>query len=173
MNTAHIRKVAISKCLAELMEDSCKFSPDTPARWGVIEPNIPALMQFIDMTGRLVKLHFQNKLTIGDVEDVIEFCKDIARPIGHLMSDGCTTGTWGVRLSDLDNIIEILEIPDFDLLPLKSPYITYGITCKIKEYHSIDTNWIVVRFTPDDNEMQEFEDCVYWKNIHLFDSESK
>jgi len=165
MNTQYIRKQAIALKLGELLTGTCKYSPKTPARWGVIEPNVESLEVFQNEIATLARLHFLDALKSDDVQAVIGFCERVARPIGHLMSDGCTTGTWGVRLHELNEIIEVIKLEDFELLPFGTETVTYGIPVKILDY-TVTEDWLVVKYEQQGEYEGTFEDCVSWKNIN-------
>lgn len=163
MNTQYVRKIAISKQLGEMMENICKYSPsDTVARGGSIEPDEAALFQFSDEISRFAKLHYKNSLTIRDIGNAIKFY------VGHVFSDGSNTGTWGVRISDLYDLIKILEIPDFELISYESEIMWHGSPIKVISFHP-ESNWMAVKFqnTSSEGEIHEWENCIYWRDLEI------
>ena len=167
MNVEMIKKDAISQELGKLLSGVCKYSPDTLAAWeNLIEPNIPALMEFVLEIGSLAKVHFLDALLIEDVKDTLHFCEKVARECGHLRYDGATTGTWGVRISQLRNIIDILKIQDDIEFPKVGDIVTlYTIPSKIKSYE-ISTTWLFVYLEPLDSEVNEFSISYNWKELY-------
>ena len=154
MNVEMIKKDAISQQLGKLLSGVCKYSPETPAARGEpIEPDKNALYQFSDEISILAKCHFVNALDIRQIEGLLKnFVYPIAENYGHLRYDGATTGTWGVRISQLKNIIDILKIPGNLKFPKVGDIITlYTIPSKIKSYE-ISYNW---------KELYKIEDYLY------------
>ena len=167
MNVEMIKKDAISQQLGKLLSGVCKYSPETPAARGEpIEPNIPALMEFVLEIGSLAKVHFLDALIIEDVKDTLHFCEKVARECGHLRYDGATTGTWGVRISQLENIIDILKIRDDIEFPKVGDIVTlYTIPSKIKSYE-ISTTWLFVYLEPLDSEINDYSISYNWKELY-------
>lgn len=166
MNTAYIRKRSIAKILGSLLENTCIYSPETKARYDLMEPDFDALRDFRLKLSNLAELHFHNKLDIEDVEEVYNWCYRIGASVGHVLSHG-TTGTWGVRLSHLNDIVKALEIPDFDLLPRGSIIDMYGHSVEIVDYYKVSETWIVVKFRNTNEYHHEWEGCVSWKDLNI------
>ena len=175
MNVEMIKKDAISQQLGKLLSGVCKYSPETPAARGEpIEPDKNALYQFADEISRMAKIHFMTKLSIEDIESVL---KDLVYPIaenyGHLRYDGATTGTWGVRISQLKNIIDILKIRDDIEFPKVGDIVTlYTIPSKIKSYE-ISTTWLFVYLEPLDSEINDYSISYNWEELYKIENIEK
>jgi len=163
MNTKEIKKKAIAIGLGYLLTQSCTYSPETQARWDSMEPNVEALRDFQHLLARFAFAHFKNELDEILVNSAISFCTIVGRKVGHVLSQG-TTGTWGVRISELENIKKILMLPDYELHPIGTTIELYGDSVKIINY-KIDVNWIVVKYRPTDPEVNEWEACYYYNDL--------
>lgn len=166
MNTQHIKKMAIAKQLGEMLEHSCKYSPKTPASWGNVEPDTNALAIFQTKTSWFAYRHFNDILTIQDVLEVYDYCYKIGYSVGHVLSQG-TTGTWGVRLSQLNNIMEILQIEDFETVG-HGDFITVLNKYQMEiERVEIETSWVWVhgKFTNEYGYVEQFPINYSWKEI--------
>jgi hypothetical protein len=164
MNTKQIRKEAIALQLGELFKHTCTYSSDSPARWGLIEPDIYALAQFRQDLAFLAGRHFLDDLNEKNVHQVLDFCNKIGRRCGHVLGDGWTTGTWGVRISALENILKILDLPDLELPKVGTARTVYEVPCKITGY-KVTENWLWVTYSPDDPEVYQIEKSISWKEF--------
>lgn len=166
MNTQYIKKMAIAKQLGEMLEHSCKYSPTTPAQHGFIEPDTNALAIFQTKVSWLAYRHFHDLLTRNDVMEVHKYCYNIGYSVGHILSQG-RTGTWGVRLAQLENIMAILEIEDFDIAGYGN-YVTVldKYNAEIKSIQ-IESNWIWmnVEFENEYGHTENFPISYDWKEL--------
>jgi len=164
MNTFHVKKEAISKQIGKLLEEVSKYSPDTPARWGLMEPMQSELSEFALKLPNLSWLNFLNELTVEEVKNVYNFCWKVGQQCGHVMSDNCTTGTWGCRISALENIINILNVENFELPTRGDLFTAYNINAIVEkievEYYGI---WIFIK--PVDENINSFSVTYDWKTI--------
>ena len=167
MDTAYVRKQAIACQLGDLLKSSCQYSPTTPAARGLIEPDWDALYDFQIKLSLMAKAHFDDNLTLDHVKRVYDFCWRIGRSVGHVMSDNCTTGTWGVRLSELKNLMDIISIPDFELPKIGTVMEMYGIPSAIVRYE-ISENWLWVEYKPINKEVNQFPVSISWKELPLW-----
>lgn len=167
MDTSYVRKQAIACQLGDLLKSSCQYSPTTPAARGLIEPKWDALYDFQIKLAEMAKLHFQDRLDINLVKKCYDFCWRIGRSVGHVMSDNCTTGTWGVRLQELNNLMDIISIPDFELPKIGTVVEMYGIPSSIVKYE-ICENWLWVNYKPINEEVNPFPVSISWKELSLW-----
>lgn len=168
MNTKYIRKQAIALKLGELLAGTCKYSPDTPAAYhSLIEPDHDALSDFQLRIAGMANRHFHDQLYVKEVQMVYDWCYRIGASVGHVLSQG-TTGTWGVRMHELRDIIEVLNIPDFELLPIKSIINLYDSPARIMNY-GVSENWLIITYkTNEDNEYENtWDTVVYWKDLEM------
>jgi len=167
MNTQYIKKQAIAKQLGEIMENACKYSPTTPAKYGNIEPDTNALANFILKIAHLTWLHFLDELTEAEVMEAYDFCYKVGYSVGHVLSQG-TTGTWGVRLSDLDNILEILRIEDFETVGYHDTIIVLDKYEMKIDTIKINANWVWVEgeITNEFGYVEKFPVDFSWKEIY-------
>lgn len=165
MNTVIIKKESISKCLGELFQNTCIYSPvDTGAYNCIIEPDIKALKELRFMLSGLAEKHFLNMLTIQDVLTVQDYVKQVGYKHGHY-TYSYLTGTWGVRYTELDNIINILNIPEFELPRVKSDYKIYDLDCTIYSY-SITGNYLWIELEPKNHEINRFKIDFNWRDLN-------
>ena len=167
MNTQHMKKNAIAKQLGEMLTHSCQYSPETPASWGKIEPDTNALAIFQTKISWMAHRHFENILTIQDVEEVYNYCYKIGYSVGHVLSQG-TTGSWGVRLSQLNNIIEILQVEDFETVG-RGDFIAVLDKYEMKiERVEISANWVWIhgKITNEYGYVEEFPISYNWNDVY-------
>jgi len=166
MNTQYIKKDVIAKKLGELFENTCKYSPATMARWDKMEPH--GLAEFRAILTDLAERHFQNNLTIWDIESAQAYVWSVGSLYGHC-TGSYTTGTWGVRYSTLDDIIKILKIGDFNLSPVGGIVEYYDQKYTIKSGYSVNSSFLTVKAQSIDfPELGEFDMCVEYNHIHIF-----
>lgn len=166
MNTQTVKKTAIAKQLGELLEGTCRYSPETQARFDAMEPDTYALREFMGMLASMASAHFENNLDKEAVQYVIDFCYQVGYRVGHILSQGLT-GTWGVRISQLENIKKILDIPDFEMVT------TGDLILVLNKYDGeikqIEINsscvWVTVKITNEYEYEEEFPMDFSWKNI--------
>ena len=167
MDTQIIKKLAIAKILGSLFEGTCQYSYLVKTAWNYpIEPDIKALDKFRIKLSHLAELHFENLLDLDDcfvVKDVIEFTRIVGSEYGHVTSS-YTTGTWGVRHSTLHDILDVLNIPDYDLLPVTSPYKFYDLDCIIDSYEISKFNFWV-KLHPTNGIANDFSIDFSWKDL--------
>ena len=167
MNTQYIKKTAIAKALGELLEDTCRYSPETQARFDSIEPDTTALFNFTTMISEMAELHFLNKLEIEDVQFALDFCYKIGVKVGHVFWGNCVTGTWGTRIGKLENIKKIINVGDFDIVGVGDSCLILGkYEAKIEKI-TIGVNWIwlKVEFTNEYENVETFEVDYNWNEI--------
>ena len=167
MDTNYVRKQAIALQLGDLLASSCKYSPTTPAARGLIEPDWDALKDFQIKVADMANLHFQDYLKLDDVKKVFDYCYRIGRSVGHVFSDNSWTGTWGVRLQELNNIMDILSIPDFELPKIGTVVEMYGIEVAIMKYE-ISESWLWVDYKPTNEETNPFPVSISWRELSLW-----
>jgi len=173
MNTQIVRKIAISKILASLFENTCKYNPEDLARWGKLEPDIKALAEFRIELGILANKHFENVLINDDIQDAIKFVWNVGAQYGHCTSS-YTTGTWGVRYSRLQDILKVLAIPNFELINAGEKFTLNGSTFTLLQsniyplydIHEYTDLWIYIQSVeyPDSN---PFQSSVDYKDIQI------
>jgi hypothetical protein len=166
MNTKQIRKQAIALQLGDLFKGTCQYSPDTPASKGLIEPDIYALSELRHSLVYLASRHFCDDLHENDVLNVVEFCTRVGSRCGHVLSNGWTTGTWGTRISALNDILKVLAIPDGNLAPIGSRKTVYDIPCRITGY-KVSSNWLEITYTPLDPEVKPWDACVHFSELEI------
>lgn len=164
LNTKWVRKNAVSEILGDLFTHTCKYSPDTPAAGNsLIEPDVDSLGAFRGMLAHLADLAFNDELTVHNVSALQRYVRTVGYPLGHVTS-GYLTGTWGVRFSDLDTLKQALSIPDYDLLPMKTPVQVYGEEWFVYEYR-VHTNWLFITVVKDVYGNGRFEISKSWKEL--------
>ena len=163
MNTNYIKKQAIAGLLGELFEWTCHGSPEDKIKLGFTEPeDLHMFRLFLCM---LAECHYRNKLRIKDVNSVIEYVMEIGEKHGHI-DKRMSTGSWGVRWSQLRRIKDVLDIPDNqELLEYGSKYQLYNETDIIKGYRVYST-FLTLELKQPWNGNHEFEIPIEWSDLH-------
>jgi hypothetical protein len=162
MDTTRIQKNAISQIIGDLFAGTCLYSPGTQAAYhGPIEPH--ELNTFRGILGRLAENHYKDQLTAADVENAIQYCERTGREYGHV-SPSFLTGTWGVRIGALKDILKLLALDWFDLLPLKSTIDLYENKWIIANY-SINKTFLAVKLESINPDVNGFEYCLDYNDL--------
>ena len=166
MNTNYIKKKAIAGLLGELFEWTCHNNPEETAyRDGLMEPE--DLQVFRMYLSILAELHFRNTMRREDLDGVVKYIKSIARKHGHLWnSDAYSTGSWGVRLSGLNKIQDIFEIPNDKMLLDFGDEFFLGVERHTIINYKIYNTFLSVKLYQVDNEShREFEIPIEWNEL--------
>lgn len=166
MNTRVLKQRAIAMMLGWMFEFTCVYTPDVDNRWGTpIEPDVPNLNEFRILLAELARLHQDCKLTVDDLQDAKKFVRKVGFEHGHV-TGSYLTGTWGVRYSELGDIIEMLNMPDGELLPVGATITMYGNDYKIEEY-KISQFHLGVYISPENDDSLErpWSFTVAWDSI--------
>lgn len=161
LNTAWVRQQAGCELLGELFAGTCKYLPhETGAYDSPIEPDQPALIEFRKILAELAGLHSIGELSEEVVRGAKKFVRNTGSKYGHVTS-AYTTGTWGVRLSELGTLVELLNVPDYCLPRIGSLIPIYEELWAIKEYR-VSTNWLFIKI---ENDHASFEVNKSWNEL--------
>ena len=170
MDTKQIKKEAIAKLLGHILTGCCKYSPNDPTAWGdSMEPDIPALGEFVNIVGYMAKCHLEDNLSEFDLNMAEDFVRQVGQRCHHIWSDGTTTGTWGVRLQEIGELREIVNLGEFSLPEIGTEIEMWGYKVMIVKYE-VTENWVVVTYHYDNGEygVQEWGDVIYWNKLEKF-----
>jgi len=116
MNTQLLKQRAIAKVLALMFEHTCMYGVSATSRWDTaMEPDEEAVYGFRNMLAELANEHHRGLLTKRSLKDCKEWVRQIGFEYGHV-TGSYTTGVWGVRYNQFDELMTILDIPDGALL---------------------------------------------------------
>ena len=166
MNTNYIKKKAIAGLLGELFEWTCHNNPEETAyRSGLMEPE--DLQMFRMYLSILAELHYRNAMTIKDITAIAEYVKTIARKHGHLWNcDQYSSGSWGVRLSEVNKIEDIFDIPNDKVLLDYGDEFFLGVERHTIIDYKIYNTFLSVKLKQVDNEShREFEIPIEWREL--------
>jgi len=167
MNNQYIKKNVIAKKLGELLTGTCQYSPDTLCRDdNKIEP--VNMMEFRNILSDLAEIHFQNKLTLSDISEVLNYVYKVRNPLG-IVTSRYTYGAWVVRYNELKDIQKILNIPNFDMIKEGMKFTYYNQEYTLKSGYKIDSSFFVVTVqSVEYPESNSFEYCFNYFDIEIF-----
>lgn len=165
MNTTFIKHKAIARTLGEMFEGTCEYPYTVTDRWDEpIEPGSSDVIEFRELLCRLAELHRMNHLMMTDITYVIAWVEKIGFKYGQI-SGNYSTGIYGVRLHELENIKKILSIPEFECKRLDYDTLELcGHTYQILEYRVYST-FLGVRLHDVDGIQNDFSITLNWSEL--------
>ena len=164
--TNSVKHVACNKILSSIFEGCNTYTnSDTGAHDCIIEPDIEGLNNFrsmLNFAGELVRIEDFTGLKIFVNENLMPMVNRIGSIYGHV-TYSYNTGTWGVRQSELKDILKVLSLTDVPYLYNKTGTI-YDLKIKITEV-TINGNELWLNLEPENKEVNSFKMYLSWDNL--------
>lgn len=135
----------------------------------IIEPDIEGLNNFRSMLnfgGELIRNEDFTGLKIFINDTLIPMVNKIGSKYNHI-TYSYTTGTWGVRLGQLKDILKVLTLTDIPYLYNKTGMM-YETRIKIINVR-IGTHELWLKLEPENKEVNSFEINLTWDNLNNLD----
>ena len=165
-----VKHTASNKILTSLFEGCNEYNNSEMAAYNnIMEPDIEGLNNFRSMLnfgGELIRNEDFTGLKIFINDTLIPMVNRIGSKYGHV-TYSYTTGTWGVRLGQLKDILKVLALTDVPYLYNKTGMI-YDIKIKITEIR-INGHELWLKLEPENKEVNSFEIYLTWDNINNLD----
>jgi len=164
MNTKQVRDEAVAKFLGTMIYHACKYSnkDKTSRNGGLTEPSHKDRLVFIRRIAKLAQTHSERLLARQDVEVLIKAITTVGEKYGHVFSNGCVTGTWGSRIGDLNDLLKIMDVPDFELHLTGKKIDFWGEIAEIYGYYPQE-RWLAVKLKLANGSI--LDDCIYYKDL--------
>lgn len=168
--TESIKHKALTEIMARLFAGTTVYKDsDIGAYNSVIEPDSIALDKFRSMLcimARYIRVENFNGLKHYITNTVSEFVRKTGFNYGHV-TGSYLTGTWGVRTSELNDILRVIDLPEIINLYNRTGII-YDLPVKVISVNvtSYSVNYVL---DPIDPSVNQFDYFRTWRDIESGD----
>lgn len=164
--TLYVKKEGSKELLSDMFKHSITYdNSDTGAYNSIIEPDIDALIVFqhslCDLGNKIRTTSFNQAIDYIQY-NLIPFVRAVGMHYDHI-TDRYTTGTWGVRYHQLQDMLDLLNIVD---IPFCTGKIInwYDTTWKIKSF-TVTSYDLWLDLEPVERNVNGFKANLSWKNL--------